>query len=64
MRYKKVPRRLIEETRKIIRLYQFLRYDCGLKFADKLSAKDSKRLFLSYKLNNLEKTSIMCNNKK
>lgn len=44
MRYRKVPKRLIEETKRIIKLHQFLRYDCGLKFADKLSVKDLKKL--------------------
>ncbi len=33
-------RKLVEETKVIIRLHQFLRYECGLKYADKLSAKD------------------------
>jgi len=37
-------RKLIEETKAIIRLHQFLRYECGLKYADKLSAKGLKRL--------------------
>lgn len=44
MKYRKVPRGLVEETKRIIRLHHFLRYDCGLKFADKLSAKDLKVL--------------------
>ena len=35
-------RSLIEETKAIIRLYQFLRYDCGLKEADKLSVRELK----------------------
>jgi len=42
-------RKLIEETKAIIRLYQFLRYECGLKEANKLSAKDLKRLLLTLK---------------
>ena len=33
-------RKLIEETKAIIRLHQFLRYDCGLREADELSAKE------------------------
>jgi hypothetical protein len=37
-------KKLIEETKAIIRLYQFLRYDCGLEYADKLTAKDIKCL--------------------
>ncbi len=37
-------RKLIRETKVIIRLHQFLRYDCGLKYVDKLSMKDLKRL--------------------
>lgn len=44
MRYIKVPKGLIEETKAIIRLYQFLRYECGLREADKLSAKELKWL--------------------
>lgn len=36
-------RKLIEETKAIIRLHQFLRYDCGLREADELSAKRVKR---------------------
>jgi hypothetical protein len=45
----KVPKKLIEETKAIIRMYQFLRYDCGLRYADELSAKDLKRLLLALK---------------
>ena len=37
-------RKLIEETKAIIRLHQFLRYDCELKEADRLRAKDLKEL--------------------
>jgi hypothetical protein len=37
-------RKLIEETKAIIRLYQFLRYNCELKEADRLRAKDLKEL--------------------
>ena len=32
-------RKLIEETKLIIRFYEFLRHKVGLKYADKLSAK-------------------------
>lgn len=38
-------RKLIDETKQIIRLHWFLRHDCGLRSADKLSAKDLKRIF-------------------
>lgn len=37
-------KQLIQETKAIIRFYEFLRYDCGLKEADKLSAKESSDL--------------------
>jgi hypothetical protein len=40
----KIPEKLPEETKAIIRLYLFLRHDCGLKYADKLSAKELKEL--------------------
>ncbi|OGD69623.1 hypothetical protein A3E89_01960 [Candidatus Campbellbacteria bacterium RIFCSPHIGHO2_12_FULL_35_10] len=39
-------RKLIKETEAMIRLYLFLRHDCGLKEADKLSAKELRGLFL------------------
>jgi len=38
-------RKLIEETKAIIRLHQFLRYDCGLREADELSAKELREIF-------------------
>jgi hypothetical protein len=41
---KRVPRGLIEEAKAIIRLYLFLRHDCGLRYADKLSARDLRGL--------------------
>ncbi len=41
---KRVPKGLIEETKAIIRLYLFLRYDCGLREADKLNARELKNL--------------------
>jgi hypothetical protein len=44
MRYRQLPIGLIEETRALIRLYLFLRYDCGLHEADRLSAKELKLL--------------------
>jgi len=37
-------RKLIEETKAMIRLYLFLRHDCGLREVDKLSAKELKEL--------------------
>jgi hypothetical protein len=37
-------RKLIEETKAIMRLYFFLRHDCGLKYADKLSARELREL--------------------
>jgi hypothetical protein len=37
-------RKLVEETKAMIRLYLFLRHDCGLREADKLSAKELKEL--------------------
>lgn len=40
-------RKLIEETKAIIRLHQFLRYGCGLKETDKLLAKDLKSLIMT-----------------
>jgi hypothetical protein len=46
MKYRKVPKRLIEETKGIIRLHHFLRYDCGLKFADELSSRYLKKIFI------------------
>lgn len=44
MSYRRVPKKLFEETKAMIMLYLFLRHDCGLKEADKLSAKDIKEL--------------------
>ncbi len=44
MRYKPVPKNLLEETRAIVGLYWFLRHDCGLKYADKLSIRELKEL--------------------
>ena len=40
----KVHNKLIRETKTIIRFYLFLRYDCGLREADKLSAKELREL--------------------
>jgi len=43
-----VPKKLIEETKAIIRLYLFLRYECGLKYTDKLSARELKEMAESF----------------
>ncbi len=40
----KVPKGLIEETKAIIRLYLFLRHECGLRETDRLSARELKEL--------------------
>ncbi|HHT9138730.1 MAG TPA: hypothetical protein ACFYEK_15985 [Candidatus Wunengus sp. YC60] len=40
----KIPKGLIEETKAMIRLYLFLRHDCGLKYADRLSARELREL--------------------
>jgi len=37
-------KKLILGTKALIRLRLFLRYECGLRYADKLSAKDFKLL--------------------
>ncbi|MFA5115769.1 MAG: hypothetical protein WC486_00625 [Candidatus Omnitrophota bacterium] len=37
-------RKLIKETKAIMKMYFFLRNDCGIKEADKLSASDLKEL--------------------
>ena len=44
MKYRQVPKKLLEETKAMIRLYLFLRHDCGLKYADKLSARELKEV--------------------
>jgi len=41
---KRVPKGLIEETKAIIRLYLFLRHECGLRDADRLSARELREL--------------------
>lgn len=43
-----VPKDLIEETKAIIRLYLFLRYECGLKYADRLSASELRDLLKAF----------------
>jgi len=42
-------RKLIEETRRIMEFYWFLRHDCGLREADKMSAKELRELLLCLK---------------
>jgi len=42
-------RKLIEETKQIMQLYWFLRHDCGLRYADKLSAKEIRELVKCFK---------------
>ncbi len=37
-------RKLIGETKAIIRLYLFLRHECGLREADRLNAEDLRDL--------------------
>lgn len=44
MRYKAVPEGLIEETQALVRFYLFLRYEVGLKEADRLTASQLKTL--------------------
>ena len=41
-------RKLIEETKAIIRLYQFLRYDCGLKEADGIAVSQLKAILKKF----------------
>lgn len=40
----KVPEKLIKETKAMIRLYLFLRHECGLKEADRMSAGELRKL--------------------
>lgn len=35
-----VPAMLVEETKAMVRFYLFLRYDCGLKYADRLRVRE------------------------
>jgi len=35
-----VPAGLVEETKAVMRLYLFLRYDCGLRGADNLEVRE------------------------
>lgn len=45
----KVPEKLIKETKAMIMLYLFLRHECGLRYTDRLSAKELKGLLLALK---------------
>jgi len=45
----KVPGKLIKETKAMIGLYLFLRHDCGLREADRLSARELKELLYALK---------------
>ena len=40
----KVPKGLIEETKAMIRLYLFLRHECGLREVDRLSVRELRRI--------------------
>jgi len=40
----KIPKGLIEETKAIMRMYLFLRHECGLREADKLGAREIREL--------------------
>jgi len=44
MRYRQVPKGLLEEPRAMVRLYLFLRHECELRFADELSPKELKHI--------------------
>jgi len=46
----KPSKKLIKETKAIIRLYQFLRYECGLREAVKLSTREIKVLLETVKI--------------
>jgi hypothetical protein len=43
----RIPKGLIEETKAMIRLYLFLRHECGLREADRLSARELRELFFA-----------------
>jgi len=45
----KVPEKLVEETKAIIRLYLFLRYECGVREVDKLRARELRELLKALK---------------
>jgi hypothetical protein len=40
----RVPEKLVKETKAIIRLYLFLRHECGLREAGRLSARELREL--------------------
>jgi len=44
----KVPKALVEETKVIIRLYLFLRHECGLREADRLSTRELRELLKAF----------------
>ncbi len=46
----KIPKKLIKETKAIIRLYLFLRYECGLKGADRLKARELRELLKALRI--------------
>jgi hypothetical protein len=39
-------RKLIEETKAMMRLHYFLRHECGLREADRLSARELRELLI------------------
>ena len=43
----RIPKGLIKETKAIIRLYLFLRHECGLEEADMLKARELRELLRS-----------------
>ena len=45
----KVPKGLVEETKAMMRFYFFLRYEVGLKEADKLGARELRELLRCFK---------------
>ena len=51
-------RKLIAETKAIIRLHHFLRYDCGLKEVDKLFLLELKYLLMALKRLDIDKIVI------
>jgi len=45
---RKVSEKLVKETKAMIRLYLFLRHDCGLKEADEMSARELRSICRSF----------------
>ncbi len=41
---RRLSKGLIEDTKRLVRFYLFLRYDIGLKYADRLTVKELKEL--------------------